>query len=90
MAHVYFYVCCSNCLGYVAMFVVLQTVFFSLVLMYGVCLYKGCDGYCVSGCIVTCGAVGTRVWKVLVFCHADVVCLCLVCVLCQISMLNSA
>ena len=34
-----------------------------------------------SVCIVRRGAVGARVWKVLVFRHADVVCLCLVCIL---------
>ena len=36
-------------------------------------------------CIVTRGAVGARVWKVLVFRHADVVC-----ILWQFSMLRSA
>ena len=40
-------------------------------------------------CIVTCGAEGARVWEV-VFRHADVVCLCLVCILWQFSMLYSA
>ena len=53
---------------------------------------------CVSGvmdvvfsvCIVTRGAVGARVWGVWVFRHADVVCLCLVCILWQFSMLQSA
>ena len=35
-------------------------------------------------CIVTRGAVGARVWEVLVFRHANVVCLCLVCFLCCI------
>ena len=34
-----------------------------------------------SVCIVMCGAVGARIWEVLVFRHADVVCLCLVCIL---------
>ena len=43
-----------------------------------------------SVCIVRRGAVGARVWEVLVFCHADVVCLCLVCILWQLSMLCSA
>ena len=37
-----------------------------------------------SVCIVRRGAVGTRV------AHADVVCLCLVCILWQFSMLRSA
>ena len=53
---------------------------------------------CVSGMmdvvfsvgIVTRGAVGARVWEVSVFRHAYVVCLCLVCILWQFSMLHSA
>ena len=36
-----------------------------------------------SVCIVRRGAVGARVWGVWVFRHADVVCLCLVCILWQ-------
>ena len=43
-----------------------------------------------SVCIVRRGAVGARVWGVSVFRHADVVCLCLVCILWQFSMLRSA
>ena len=43
-----------------------------------------------SVCIVTRGAVGARVWEVCVFRHAYVVCLCLVCILWQFSMLHSA
>ena len=43
-----------------------------------------------SVCIVRRGAVGDRVWEVGVFRHADVVCLCLVCILWQFSMLRSA
>ena len=43
-----------------------------------------------SVCIVTRGDVGVRVWEVRVFRHADVVCLCLVCILWQFQMLNSA
>ena len=31
-----------------------------------------------SVCILTRGAVGAHVWEVCVFCHADIVCLCLV------------
>ena len=57
---------------------------------YVVCLCKGCDGCCVFVCIVTRGAVCARVWEVSVFRHADVVCLCLVCILWQFSMLHSA
>ena len=43
-----------------------------------------------SVCIVTRGGVGARVCKVLVYRHADVVCLCLVCIMWQFSMLCSA
>ena len=43
-----------------------------------------------SVCIVTLGAVGARVWEVGVFRHAYIVCLCLVCILWQLSILNSA
>ena len=41
-------------------------------------------------CIVMRGAVGARVWEVFFFRHAGVVCLCLVCILWQFSMLRSA
>ena len=34
-----------------------------------------------AACIVRRGAVGARIWEVWVFRHADVVCLCLVCIL---------
>ena len=43
-----------------------------------------------SVCIVRRGAVGARVWGVWVFRHADVVCLCFVCILWPFSMLRSA
>ena len=43
-----------------------------------------------SVCIVRRGVVGALVWEVLVFRHADVVCLCLVCILWQFSMLRYA
>ena len=43
-----------------------------------------------SVCIVRRGAVGARVWEVCVFRHTDGVCLCLVCILWQFSMLRSA
>ena len=53
MAHVCFYICCSDCVGvcgnvcFVAV-VVKNSVFFSLgVLKYVVCLCRGCDGCCV-------------------------------------------
>ena len=41
-----------------------------------------------SVCIVRRGAVSARVWGV--FRHTDVVCLCLVCILWQFSMMRSA
>ena len=40
--------------------------------------------------IVRHGAIGDRVWEVCLFRHANVVCLCLVCILWQFSMLRSA
>ena len=43
-----------------------------------------------SVCIVRRGAVGPRVWEVRVFRHVDVVCLRLVCILWQFSMVRSA
>ena len=43
-----------------------------------------------SVCIVMRGAVGARVWELVVFRHPDVVCLCLVFILLQFSMLNYA
>ena len=43
-----------------------------------------------SVCIVRRVAVGARVWEVWVFRHTDIVCLCLVCILWQFSMLHSA
>ena len=50
-----------------------------------------CDGDMMdvvfSICIVRRGAVGARVWKVCVFRHADVVCLC---ILWQFLMMRSA
>ena len=49
-----------------------------VVLKYVVCLGNGCDGCCAP------------VWEVRVFRHADVVCLCLVCILWKFSMLHSA
>ena len=60
--HVCFYVCCSDCVGSVGMFVVYQPLLkigcFSLgVLKYVVWLCKGFDRCCVFVCIVTRGAV---------------------------------
>ena len=58
--------------------------FFNLrVLKYVVCLCKGCDGCC-DFCLYCASA-----WEVGVFRHAYVVCLCLVCILWQFSMLHS-
>ena len=69
MAHVCFYVCCSDCVGICGNIccvaaVVKDSVFSLGVLKYGVCLCKGCDGCCVFVCIVTSVAVGARVWEV--------------------------
>ena len=52
MAHVCFYVCCSDCVGVCGNVccvaaIVKDSVFFFRVLKYGVCLCKGCDGCCV-------------------------------------------
>ena len=41
-----------------------------------------------SVCIVRRGAVGVRIWEVRVFRHAYVVCLALMCILRQFSMLR--
>ena len=43
-----------------------------------------------SVCIVTRGAVGARLWEIWMFRHADVVCLCLLCIMWQFTMLHSA
>ena len=44
----------------------------------------------ISVCIVRRGAVDTGVWVGRVFCHAYVVCLCIVCIMWQLSMPPSA
>ena len=51
---------------------------------------KGVMDVVFSVCIETRGAVGDRVWKVCMFRYADVVCLCLVCILWQFSTQHSA
>ena len=53
------------------------------------CLCRDVMDVVFSVCIVRREAVGARVWGVLVFRHAGV-CLCLVCILWQFSMLRSA
>ena len=63
--------------GSVGMFAVYQPL-----LKYVVCLCNGCDGCCVL-CLY-CDAWNCR------FRHADVVCLCLVCILWKFSMLHPA
>ena len=65
---------------YVGMFAVYQPLL--KILKYVVCLCKGCDGYCVL--CSYCDAWSCR------FRHADVVSLCLVCILWKFSMLHSA
>ena len=57
---------------------------------WGVVYVRGVMNVVFSVCIVTPRAVGDRVWEVRVFRHADVVCLCLVCILWQFSLLHSA
>ena len=69
MAHVCFYVCCSDCVGVCGNVccvaaVVKDSVFSLVVLKYVVCSCKGCDFCVFSVCIVTRGAVGARVWEV--------------------------
>ena len=71
MAHVCFYVCCSDCVGVCGNVccvaaVVKNSVFFSLgVLKYVVCLCRGCVMDAMfSVCIVMRGTVGARVWGV--------------------------
>ena len=39
-------------------------------------------------CIVTRGAVGGSIWEVSVFRHADVACLCLVCIMHDMQFVN--
>ena len=69
MAHIRFYVCCSDivgvCVNVCCVAAVVKEFFFSLgVLKYVVCLCNGCDGCCVFVCIVTRGAVGALGWEV--------------------------
>ena len=56
------------------------------VLKYVACFCKIYDGVC----LVTSLAVGARVWEVWLFRHADVVCLCIVCITWQFTILHSA
>ena len=82
MMHVYFYVCCSDCVGICGnvccVAAVVKNCVLSLgVLKYVVCLCKGCDGCCVFCCIVRHRAVGASVWEVYA------------CVLCPVEVLNA-
>ena len=53
MAHVRFYICCSDCVGGLWECVLCSNRCFSLgVLKYVVCLNQGCDGCCVCLCLV--------------------------------------
>ena len=90
-----FYVCCSDCVGVCGnvccVAVVVKNSVFSLgVFKYVVCLCWGCDGCCVF-CLYCeawscrCSCMGNVSFR-----YADVVCLCLVCILWQFSMLRSA
>ena len=59
-------------------------------LKYVVCCVRGVMDAMFPVCTVTRGSVGSRVWEVGVFRHADVVCLCLEYILWQLSLLRSA
>ena len=88
LAHVCFYVCCMDCVGvceYVCWIAaaVKDSVFLTLecwTMLY-VC-ERGVMDVVFSICIVT------RVWEVWMFRHAEVVCLCLMCILWQYSILH--
>ena len=48
IAHVCFYICCSDCVGVCCVVDIVENSFFSLgVLKYVVCLCRGCDACCV-------------------------------------------
>ena len=69
MAHVCFYVCCSDCVGVCGNVccvaaIVENSVFRLGVLKYVVCFVGDVMNVVFSVCIVRCGAVGTRVWEV--------------------------
>ena len=89
MTHVCFYVCCNDCVGVCGNVCCVAAVVKDsgyLVLKYVVCLCKGCDGCCVF-CLY-CDA--RRCWEVYgMYECLDVVCLCLVCISWQFSMLHS-
>ena len=87
MAHVCFYVRCSDCVGVCdnvccVAAVVKDSVFSLGMVKYVVCLCRGCDVMDVvfNICIVTRGDACARVWDVRVFRHADVYVLCTSCV----------
>ena len=68
MAHVCFYVCCSDCVWvcgnvYYVVAVVKNSVFYSLGVFKYVCVVYVMD-VVFSVCIVRRGAVGARVWEV--------------------------
>ena len=85
-----FYVCCSDCEGVCGNVcgvaaIAKNSVFLALECwsMWCVCVVDVMD-VVFSVCIVRRGAVGARVWEVLVFRHADVVC-CVLCASCGSS-----
>ena len=68
MAHVCFYVCCSDCVGVCGnvccvVAIVTDHGFLSLGVLKYVCV-RGVKDVVFSVCIVTRGAVGARVWEV--------------------------
>ena len=87
-----FYVCCSDCVGVCGNVccvasVIKDNIFLALECssMLYVCV-RGVMDVVFSVSSVTRGARCARVWEVWVFRHADVVCLCLVCIMWQLSM----
>ena len=87
MAHVCFYVRCSDCVNVCCIAaVVMDSVF--LALKYVGCLCKGFDGGCVFS--LYCDAWSCRCSCMGSMSVADVVCLSLVCIMWQFSILHSA
>ena len=87
-----FFGCCSDCRNICCVAAVVknsEALALECRSMLYVCVVDVMDDV-FSVCIVRCGTVGARVWEVLVFRHANVVCLCLVCIMWQFAMLHSA
>ena len=63
MAHVCFYICCSDCGNVWCVAAVVKDSVFSLGVLKYVCV-RGVMDVVLSVCIATCGAVCARVWEV--------------------------